>query len=81
MIPRQQRQEDLSLAYLLAVVARLGMTFNPEKRDFGIDGTISRVVMKNRKLLPSPGLPLRVQLKSSIEASFDDNHVKYALNV
>jgi hypothetical protein len=80
LISQQQRQEDLSLAYLLAVVAKSGMTFDPPKRDFGIDGTISRIVRGNGRLVPS-GVRLDVQLKSSINARVMDNHVSYALEV
>lgn len=59
----------------------MGMTLDLVRRDYGIDGWISRIVKKNGRLVPSSGLPLRVQLKSSAHASFDNDHLKYALNV
>jgi hypothetical protein len=80
LITRQQRQEDLSLAYLLAVVAKSGLTFDPPKRDFGIDGTISRITKKDRRLVPS-GVRLDVQLKSSINATVENDSVAHKLEV
>jgi hypothetical protein len=80
LISQQQRQEDLSLAYLLAVVARSGMTFDPPKRDFGIDGTISPIASRRGRLIPS-GVKLDIQLKSSVNATVEDQYVSYALEV
>jgi hypothetical protein len=80
LITRQQVQEDLSLAYLRAVVAKLGMTYDTPIRDFGIDGTISRISRKNGRLVPS-GIRLDVQLKSSTNAAVGSDHVSYELDV
>jgi Domain of unknown function (DUF4365) len=80
LLTRQQMQEDLSLAYLRAVVARVGMTYDLPTRDFGIDGTISRIARKHGRLVPS-GVRLDVQLKSSINASVENDHVTYELEI
>jgi Domain of unknown function (DUF4365) len=80
LITKQHRQEDLCIAYVQAVVSGAGMILDLVRRDYGIDGWISRIVNKNGRLVPSSGLPLRVQLKSSAHASFDNDHLKYALN-
>jgi hypothetical protein len=80
LITRQQRQEDLSLAYLLAVVARSGMTFDLPKRDFGIDGTICQIANRKGRLVPS-GVRLDVQLKSSTNATVERDSIRYELEV
>ena len=80
MITRQQVQEDLSLAYLRAVVAKVGLTYDLPMRDFGIDGTTSRITRKHGRLVPS-GVRLDVQLKSSINATVENDYVSYELDI
>ena len=80
MITRQQIQEDLSWAYLQAVVARLGLTYDRPMRDFGIDLAITRITKQNGRLVPS-GVNLDVQLKSSVNATVENDHVSYELEV
>ncbi len=68
------------MAYLRAVVAKVGMTYDLPMRDFGIDGTISRIARKQGRLVPS-GVRLDVQLKSSINAAIEDDYVTYELEI
>ena len=50
MISRQQIQEDLSWAYLQAVVAKVGLTYDRPARDFGIDVAITRITRRKGRL-------------------------------
>lgn len=42
-IPQEHQMEQLHLAYVIAVAALSGTTFDPPRQDYGIDGKISEV--------------------------------------
>jgi hypothetical protein len=81
MITKQDRMEDLSAAYVRAVVARAGLLFTKFERDCGVDGFISNArITRNRKRRHS-GPQLQVQLKSTTRWSLKNNSIIYDLEV
>jgi hypothetical protein len=76
----QQRQEDVSKAYLRAVVAMSGMTCDFRESDTGIDASIFHIVKFNGRITET-GVKLYVQLKSSIVAEVRDTCVSYEMEV
>lgn len=82
MITTQHIEEDLSRAYIQAVAAKAGLNLALRDRshDYGIDGTFHQVSYRNGKREES-GFSLDFQLKSSINATIDDQHVSYDLDV
>ena len=82
-LPRPSRQEDLSIAYILAVAATAGYDCGrPGSHDVGEDLEIITVLKKGRKVFKT-GPNLYVQAKSSqnFEISEDGSYIKYDLEV
>lgn len=82
-LTREHRQEDLSYAYILSVVAKAGCNCTYQQRhDYGIDIEIGYVV-KIHKKMKDTGHRLHVQAKASQNfiISDDSNWILYDLKV
>jgi len=82
MLPRNQRMELLSRAYVRAVAAHAGFTCDDVESDFGVDLAIRAVEWENGGY-HDLGVVLDVQLKSTTIAGvrFADTEVFYELPV
>jgi hypothetical protein len=80
MLPRNQRQEALSRAYVRAVAARTGVICVESTQDFGIDLFLRAVSVRDGEYADT-GPQLDVQLKSTMRAALRDAQVIYDLEV
>ncbi|SRR6266511_4163874 len=80
MLPRNQRQEALSRAYVHAIAAQSGVVSSKPEPDFGIDLSL-RFVAEVQNRHRDAGTQLDLQLKSTTRASVTDVAVKYDLEV
>ncbi len=80
MLPRNQRQEALSRAYVRAVAARAGVICADSTLDFGIDLFLRAVTARNGGFADT-GPQLDVQLKSTTRAELRDAQVIHDLEV
>jgi Domain of unknown function (DUF4365) len=81
MITTQHIEEDLSRAYLQAVVARAGAILAVDRgHDYAIDGTIRQVRYVNKKRRES-GFHLDFQLKACKNVVLSADEAKYDLDV
>src|SRR5688572_979589 len=82
MLPRNQRMELLSRAYIQAVVAHAGCTSAMPSPDFGIDLNIHRISEIDGSLTDE-GAALHLQLKSTTEAAYraDEDAFHYDLDI
>jgi hypothetical protein len=80
MLPRNQRQEALSRAYVRAVAAQAGVLCGETDQDFGIDLFLRAVEVHDHQCWDA-GPQLDVQLKSSTRAEVRDAEVAYDLEV
>ena len=78
MLTEQHREEQLSRAYVQAVAAHAGIIFDPATIDYGVDGTLRRVIESNGRRLPD-GFTLDIQLKATINWSIKGDYVIYDL--
>lgn len=78
MLPRNQRQEDFSRAYVRAVAARAGVSCSDFINDFGIDMCLRDVEEVGRRFSDS-GDQIDVQVKSTGRAIVTDMEVIYDL--
>ncbi len=81
MITTQHIEEDLSRAYVQAIAARAGvnLALRDRSHDYGIDGTFHQVSYHDAGREES-GFSLDFQLKASINAAVDNQHVTYDLD-
>lgn len=82
-LPRQSRQEHLSIAYITAVVAKAGYDCGrPGSLDVGEDLEIYTVLKKNNKIFkPGPNLYIQAKSSQNFETSDDGEYIKYDLEV
>jgi hypothetical protein len=83
-LPRSNRQENLSLAYISAVVAQAGYDCGrPGSIDVGEDLEIYTIIKnKNGKLLKSgPNLYIQAKSSQNYEISEDGMYIKYDLDI
>ena len=80
MLPRNQRQEALSRAYVRAIAARAGMVCGTTEGDYGFDMFI-RSVQTDGHRYHDDGAQLDLQLKSTIQAEIRETEVAYDLEV
>jgi hypothetical protein len=80
MLPKNQRQEALSRAYVQAVAAHSGLMCSPREPDYGIDLTLYHIRYRNGRYGES-GFRLDLQLKSTTGSGVTDNEILYDLEV
>jgi hypothetical protein len=82
MLPRNQRMELLSKAYVRAVAAQAGCACDDLESDFGIDLTIRGIIWENNRFIDEGGV-LEIQLKSTTMAGVRrrNEQFHYALSV
>jgi hypothetical protein len=80
MLPRNQRQEALSRAYVRAIAARAGVLCTDAAQDFGIDLFLRGVATRDGQFWDT-GPQLDVQLKSTTRAEVRATEVVYDLEV
>ena len=82
-LTRQHTQEDLSLAYILAVAAKAGYDCSSFSRhDYGIDIQLSCVEQIDHTRVPcGPILHIQAKASHNFTISDDDNHIVYDLKV
>jgi hypothetical protein len=80
MLPRNQRQEALSRAYVRAIAARAGVICVDSTQDFGIDMFLRAVTIRNGGYFDT-GPQLDLQLKSTMRAEVRDGQVIHDLEV
>jgi hypothetical protein len=83
-LPPEHLLDELATAYIQAVVAAAGATIAIGRLDYGVDGTIRRVVRVSKKeseqhkFIPS-GFPVDFQLKGTSVASEKNGYIIYDL--
>ena len=82
-LPRQSRQEDLSIAYILAVVAKAGYDWSRAgSHDVGEDLEIINIIKTGNKIFkPGPNLYIQAKSSQNFEISEDGKYIKYDLEV
>lgn len=80
-LTREHIQEDLSVAYISAVVAKAGYDCgNPVRHDYGVDLEINPIEVDDDGGRCTRGMPLRVQAKASHNFSpSQDEFITFAL--
>jgi hypothetical protein len=79
MITKQHKQEQLSRAYINAVVAHAGHKFQPATElDYGVDGCVKQIKHSNNRRYES-GYGFDVQLKATTTWEIDNNCIVYDL--
>ena len=77
-MPATARKENLGQAYVRTVVASVGFNLSKDENDFGLDGTIKDVAVRNGRY-HNNGFSIEYQLKSSCDVTFEDNELVYDL--
>jgi hypothetical protein len=80
MLPRNQRQEALSRAYVRAVAAQAGVMCSEPEQDLGIDMCLRAVRSRGRRYSDVSGV-IDLQVKSVTRAERTDTAVVYDLAV
>lgn len=80
MLPRNQRQEALSRAYVQAVAAHCGLMCSLREPDYGVDLTLHYIRYRDGRYGES-GFRLDVQLKSTTRSGVTDTEILYDLEV
>lgn len=79
MITTPHRQEQLSRAYINAVVAHAGHIFQPASElDYGVDGCVKQIKIFNNRRCES-GYSFDVQLKATTAWEIDNDYIVYDL--
>jgi hypothetical protein len=84
-LPREHLLEELATAYVQIVAAMGGATISVSRRDYGVDGTLNRIVRAGRsrgpgdKFVPD-GFSVEFQLKGTSAAMPDADFLPYDLN-
>jgi hypothetical protein len=77
MITTQHKQEQLSRAYINAVVADAGHVFQPASElDYGVDGSVKQIKVVNKRRCES-GYSFDVQLKATTTWEVDNEYIIY----
>lgn len=80
-LPREHIMEQLHNAYVSAVVAEAGATYEQSRQDYGIDGCVSEVrKFPNGKYIAT-GLDFKCQLKATTNFVCRDDFVVYEMDV
>lgn len=77
-MPITARKENLGQAYVRTVVATVGYNLSKDENDFGMDGTIKDVAVRDNRYYNN-GFSIEYQLKSSWDVSFENNELVYDL--
>ena len=80
MLIKTHRQESLSRTYIQAVAARCGMSCSFREFDYGIDVTLHEITRRNNRYVET-GFNLDIQAKSTVNAHFEGEHVRYDMEV
>lgn len=80
MLPRNQRQEGLSRAYVLGVAAQAGVVASKPDPDLGIDLSL-RSVRQDGNVYQDAGVLLDLQLRSTTRAAEGPTQVAYDIDV
>ena len=85
-LPREHLLDELATAYVQAVASAGGAVIAIGRRDYGVDGTMDRVVQTKRSTSPGrkfipKGFAVEFQLKGTTLASVGAEHVVYDLDV
>jgi hypothetical protein len=78
MITSQHIEEGISRAYVQAIAARAGVNTGSAHFDYGIDGTLCRVQIRNGRRIDS-GFKIDYQLKASTNWKVEDDYIVYDL--
>jgi hypothetical protein len=85
-LPREHLLDELATAYIQALVATAGATIAISKLDYGVDGTLSRIIRARKetstgyKFVPD-GFPVDFQLKGTTVGLVKKGHIAYDLKV
>jgi len=77
-LPREHLLDELATAYVQAMAAAAGATVAISRRDYGIDGTLRRI-LRSRNWYFDSGFPVDFQLKGTSTAAIESDHVAYDL--
>ena len=77
-MPTNARKENLGQAYVRTVVASVGYNLSKDENDYGLDGTIKDVAVRNGRYYNN-GFSIEYQLKSSWDVSFEGDELIYDL--
>src|SRR6266851_1720211 len=80
LLTKPHRMEALSRAYVQAVAARCGLSYQTRSTDYGIDLTLYEVAVQYGRYAET-GYQLDIQLRSTTAASVAEDHVHYDLKV
>jgi hypothetical protein len=80
MLPRNERQEALSRAYVRAVAAHAGVICSEPEHDFGIDLCLRAVAIRGHRHFDVSG-QFDLQIKSTTWANVTDTTIVYDLEV
>jgi hypothetical protein len=80
VLTKAHRQEALSRAYVQAVAAQAGMSYNVRERDYGIDVMLCGIKRSGQGFMET-GPYVDLQLKSTIRANVTATEVIYDLDV
>jgi len=80
MLPRNQRQEALSRAYVRAIAAQAGVICTALETDFGFDLLLRAVILAGQQYWDG-GAQVEVQLKSTTRAAMQETSLVYDLEV
>lgn len=77
-MPVNARKENLGQAYVRAVVACAGFNISKDENDFGMDGTIKDVIVRDGRY-HNHGVNIEYQLKSTSVVTITDDTLIYDL--
>jgi len=80
-LPSEHLKEQLNIAYVTAVVAKAGATFDSPKQDYGIDGRIAEVRRFQDGKYHATNWILNCQLKATTNYNLKDDSVAYEMEV
>ena len=84
MITLEHMKEELSRAYLMAVIAKSGMMFSKSELDYGIDGSVKDVEIREedgKKRHVETGFSIDIQLKATVNTTIENGYISYKLDV
>ena len=80
-LPIEHVMEQLNQAYVSAVVASAGATYDAPKQDYGIDGRVSEVRRFPNGKYIATNLSFNCQLKATTDFSIRDTNLAYEIEV
>jgi len=81
LLPDEHRMAQLNEAYVMAVSAVSGATYDPPKQDYGIDGRISEVRRFPTGEYRSTNWQFNCQLKATTNFVLEENYIVYKMKV